>query len=308
MPLVSVIIPNYNHSPYLVQRIDSVLNQTFQDFEVIILDDCSTDNSREIIEPYRNHPKVMHIEYNTINSCSPFRQWKKGIDLAKGEYIWIAESDDWADINLLEEAIKAYVDSEIDLVYFKSIRVNSDNIEIDQLAWWYDDLSSTKWKSDYTTTASEEIRNALMWKCTIVNASAVVFKLNDKVFNLLESIKDFKKTGDWLFWLSYLNDSNKIQYLTSAKNYFRYHNNTTRNSIPYDRNTEILKIYQWICTNILNKKEDWNLLKYFIEKHIYFQPRRYILKNLIIVLSNLKYSAYFSLGVLLYYLGLVKNK
>ena len=50
MPKISVIIPNYNHSLYLKDRIDSVLNQSFQDFELIILDDYSTDNSREVIE------------------------------------------------------------------------------------------------------------------------------------------------------------------------------------------------------------------------------------------------------------------
>ena len=63
-PLVSVIIPSYNHEKFLKERIDSVLNQTFQDFELIILDDLSPDNSREIIESYRAHPKVSHIIFN----------------------------------------------------------------------------------------------------------------------------------------------------------------------------------------------------------------------------------------------------
>ena len=58
MSKVSVIIPNYNHAKYLKQRIDSVLNQTYQDFDVIILDDSSTDESKTIIEQYRDHPKV----------------------------------------------------------------------------------------------------------------------------------------------------------------------------------------------------------------------------------------------------------
>ena len=87
MSFVSVIIPNYNHAPFLKERIDSVLQQTYTDFEVIILDDCSTDNSKEIIETYRMHPKVVHIEYNVVNSGSTFKQWKKGIDLTKGEWI-----------------------------------------------------------------------------------------------------------------------------------------------------------------------------------------------------------------------------
>ena len=57
-PKVSVIVPNYNHSRYLNVRIDSILSQTFQDFELIILDDCSTDNSKEIIDAYSNDNHV----------------------------------------------------------------------------------------------------------------------------------------------------------------------------------------------------------------------------------------------------------
>ncbi len=100
-PSVSVIIPNYNHAPFLKERIDSVINQHYDNFEVIILDDCSKDNSREVIEQYRNHPKVKHIIYNEANSGSTFIQWHKGFRLAEGEYIWIAESDDVADLDFL---------------------------------------------------------------------------------------------------------------------------------------------------------------------------------------------------------------
>src|SRR5690606_24447409 len=105
MPTVSVIIPNYNHAKYLRRRIDSVLAQTFQDFEIILLDDCSTDKSRDIIETYKGNAKVSHIVYNEENSGSPFKQWEKGIGLAKGKYIWIAESDDWCERNLLESLL-----------------------------------------------------------------------------------------------------------------------------------------------------------------------------------------------------------
>lgn len=76
-PLVSIIIPNYNHARFLDERMTSVLEQTYQHIEVIILDGCSTDNSREVIEKYRSNPKVRKIVFNDTNSGSPFRQWKK---------------------------------------------------------------------------------------------------------------------------------------------------------------------------------------------------------------------------------------
>ena len=122
MPLVSVIVPNYNHAPYLRQRLDSIFNQTYKNFEVIILDDCSTDNSKEIIEEYRNRPQFSHVVYNEINSGSPFKQWAKGFELAQGEYIWIAESDDWAELNFLEELItKAELFPNLTLLFCCSI-------------------------------------------------------------------------------------------------------------------------------------------------------------------------------------------
>lgn len=77
-PLVSVLIPNYNHSIFLEERIQSVLNQKYQNFEVIILDDCSTDNSKNVIDKYKHNPKISHIIYNEINSGSTFKQWNKG--------------------------------------------------------------------------------------------------------------------------------------------------------------------------------------------------------------------------------------
>ena len=87
MPKVSVIIPNYNHAPYLKERLDSVFNQSFQGFEVILLDDSSTDNSIEVLNIYTSNPKVSHFIINKKNSGSPFKQWEKGIELATGDYL-----------------------------------------------------------------------------------------------------------------------------------------------------------------------------------------------------------------------------
>ena len=106
--MVSVIIPNYNHDKYLDVRIQSILNQTYQDFEIIILDDCSTDNSKAVIERYRDNDHVSHIVYNEKNSGTTFKQWEKGIELAKGDLLWIAESDDSCDCNFLDSLIPKF--------------------------------------------------------------------------------------------------------------------------------------------------------------------------------------------------------
>lgn len=109
-PLVSVIIPNYCHVRYLDERITSVLNQTYQNFEVIILDDCSPDDgaSKAVIEKYRDNTHVSQIVYNEVNSGSTFKQWEKGFQLSKGELVWIAESDDKCEPDLLEKLVDGF--------------------------------------------------------------------------------------------------------------------------------------------------------------------------------------------------------
>ena len=76
---VSVIVPNYNYARYLPMRIESILNQTFTDFELILLDDASTDESVSVLEKYRNNKHVSHIVVNEQNTGSPVQQWMKGI-------------------------------------------------------------------------------------------------------------------------------------------------------------------------------------------------------------------------------------
>ena len=74
-PTVSVIVPNYNHQAFLKQRLDSILNQTYQDFEVLLLDDCSPDNSREILKAYAEEDDRITCYFNEVNSGSTFAQW-----------------------------------------------------------------------------------------------------------------------------------------------------------------------------------------------------------------------------------------
>ena len=126
IPRVSVVIPNYNHARFLRRRIETVLQQTFQDFELILLDDCSTDESRSIISSYANNPKI-RVEFNLVNSGSTFKQWNKGVGLARGEYVWIAESDDYSDARFLEQLVGVLDPKpEVAFAFCRSWRVSND--------------------------------------------------------------------------------------------------------------------------------------------------------------------------------------
>ncbi len=213
--MVSVIIPNFNHAAYLKQRIDSVLNQTWQNFELIILDDCSTDNSKEIMEQYRNNIKISNIVYNTENSGSPFKQWDKGIGLANGEYIWIAESDDWCEPNFLQTVMEG-LDKKDDTVfgYCQSFCIDDEERIIFQ---------SNYIKLDDYCLPTEYLERFLCFGNAVFNASMAVFK---KVFynKISEFYKSFKFAGDWVFWAE-LSRLGTIYINARPLNYFRKHRN-----------------------------------------------------------------------------------
>ncbi len=226
--LVSVIIPNYNHGRYLQQRIDSILNQTYQNFELIILDDCSTDFSKTIIEQYRSHPKIKNIIYNETNSGSTFLQWEKGIALAAGNYIWIAESDDFADESFLQTLTKIInQNTDVGLAFCGSNTVDETGVTIGKLV---QDVPNNK-KDYYLNNGYDECRNAFFFHPIVPNASAVLFK-KENFYKVDASFKQYKICGDWQFWIDICFD-NYIAYWPQCLNYFRQSETSVSRSNHY---------------------------------------------------------------------------
>ena len=150
MPFVSVIIPNYNHAVFLNQRIESVLTQTYRNFEVIILDDCSTDESRSIIQSFISKDARFNFISNNENSGSTFKQWNKGVELAESDLIWIAESDDVADPAFLQQALPHFKnDPSVVLVYCQSNRINATGQNVGSWKDYADDLDQSLFASDF---------------------------------------------------------------------------------------------------------------------------------------------------------------
>jgi glycosyltransferase involved in cell wall biosynthesis len=221
--LISVLTPNYNHSKFIKERLDSILCQTLQDFELIILDDCSNDDSRDIIERYR-HLKNVSIHYNAKNSGSPFKQWKKGIELAKGDYIWIAESDDVAEPTFLETMVQK-LKAGHGLAYCRSGDINENGGKKSDF-FWADGLDEKRWKSDFENAGVEEIKNYLIYRNTIPNASACVFE--KKFASLNCGFEKMRFCGDWLFWIKLL-ENTSVAYTSETLSHFRHHGSSTRN-------------------------------------------------------------------------------
>ena len=214
--MVSVIIPNYNHAPFLKERIDSVLNQTYDNFEVIILDDKSTDNSKEVIEVYRSHPRISQIVYNEENSGSTFKQWQKGFSLAKGDYIWIAESDDVAHPDFLKRLMSGIESNPNVVLAFSNLKMIDRN----------GTPLATRHLSSYMPKPMVDgnyfIRHNMLFGCNILNASSAVFS-RSAALSVPKEFMNYRGAGDYLFWIELARQGNVFKE-SGELDYFRQHN------------------------------------------------------------------------------------
>ena len=234
-PLVSVIVPNYCHAPYLKERIECILNQTFQNFELILLDDCSTDNSPEILLSYKNHPKVSHVVINEKNSGKAMRQWRKGFELAEGDYVWIAEVDDLSSRNFLAEVMKGFDDPKVVISYAESAIINSFGLMIiPNFRWSRDKEKTGHYKRSYVNDGNKEIEEIMAIRCTIPNVSGAVFKNDKKFLKYFDKAIDFSQAGDWYFYAKVL-ENGKIAYNRKSLNKFRIHSSSKTSRSKKDR-------------------------------------------------------------------------
>ena len=220
---VSVIVPNYNYSQYLQERLNSIVNQGYPIYEIILLDDCSSDNSIEIAQKYaKTCPIPITIYKNNKNSGSVFRQWAKGIQGARGDYIWIAEADDLCETTFLEKVIEGIMDDHVVLSYCNSKQIDEcgNFIGVDYLKYT-DDVDENKWKINYTREGIKEISDTLAIKNTIPNVSATVFKKFD-ISEIVDDLVQFKIAGDWLFYV-WLLQKGDISFIAKSLNYHRRH-------------------------------------------------------------------------------------
>jgi hypothetical protein len=228
MCAVSIIVPNYNHARFLEARIESILGQTYQDYELLLLDDASTDDSPSVIEKYASDSRVS-VHRNTTNSGSPFRQWNKGVALARGELIWIAESDDLAEPTLLEALVGLLQSDPLAvLAYCRSVVIDQGGNKIGTMDEFFADLDAERWQHDFDNDGRNECVRCLLVKNSIPNASAVVFRRS--AYNEAGGASEhLRLCGDWVAWARLL-ARGRVRYTAQPLNYFRAHESTVRSS------------------------------------------------------------------------------
>ena len=247
---VSVIIPNFNYEKYLKLRIDSILKQTYPIYEIIFLDDASTDNSVKNAEGYLKGELNVQIIKNEMNSGSAFKQWLKGLQMAKGDYIWIAEADDLCEDTFLEELMSCFEKGkDVVLAYCQSRQIDENGKILSGNYYEYtNDIDSGKWHKDYIRDGIDEISDTLVVKNSIPNVSAVVFKKID-ISPIADEIVNFNIAGDWFFYV-WLLKHGKIAYVSRSLNSHRRHDKGVTKSENRELHfNEVVKMQEYVMNN-----------------------------------------------------------
>lgn len=215
-PMVSVLLPSYRHARFLRQRIDSILTQSYQNFELIMMDDCSPDESASIMMEYRDHPRVREIIVNKENSGNTFVQWQRGIALARGEYIWIAESDDVAEPTFLEKLVGRLIETDAVMAYSYSTLIDAEGNALPKdpnRRWLYREPGVYEGK--------DFVRKRLSLACLVFNASMVVWR-KSCFEDVDKSFAKYRHGGDWMFWFEVARQGRVVE-VPECLNQFRQH-------------------------------------------------------------------------------------
>lgn len=247
---ISVIVPNYNYSIYLKERLDSILDQTYKPIEIIFLDDASSDDSVEVAELILSTSEIESVVIKNDTNKGVFKQWLTGIEKAKGDYVWIAEADDTADVCFLQELV-ARVRQEKSVIAYCQSKVIDGNGDVVRLANYHhtDDLSPNRWKEDYSEIGLREVVDNLAYRNTIPNASACIIDRNTLLENL-PVVDEFKYCGDWILYCALLRHGN-ISYSKKTLNSFRRHQKSVTRSKGNNKDylQELLNIKLFITEN-----------------------------------------------------------
>jgi glycosyltransferase involved in cell wall biosynthesis len=235
VPKVSALVPNYNHARYLRARLDSVLGQTFEDFEWIYLDDASTDESEAVFAPFASERRLAVVLRNATNSGSPFAQWNRGVAAASGEYVWIAEADDAAEPTFLARLVRVLDENpHVGVAYCQSHVIDEDGRRTGSALDYNRNLGADahRWEQDFINDGGDECARYLSRQCTIPNASAVLFRRR-----LFEQVggadAGLRLCGDYLLWVKMLLVSD-VAFVADPLNGFRRHPGSVRHGANRD--------------------------------------------------------------------------
>lgn len=225
--LVSIIVTSYNHVEFLPQRMESLLAQSYPNIEIIVVDDGSTDGSREFLKQFGTKPNIRLFLQDQNSGYVPTTNF--GVSQAKGDYILIAECDDFAEPEQVSSLMQRFsADEKIGVVFSRSYLI---------------DQHGTRFGVDYTWTNAtfkravqydriiegNLMQKFFLYSCVIPNMSAAIIK--KALFERVLGFSDrFRLAADLDFWIR-ISAITDFYYLTEPLNNFREHSSSIRSKV-----------------------------------------------------------------------------
>lgn len=262
-PKISVVMPVYNTKKYLRQAIESILNQTFRDFEFIIVDDCSTDSSPEIIEEYAKKDKRIRALYNSQN-LKVARARNRGIEAATGRYVAQMDSDDISLPNRLKKQFKF-------MEGHPEVAVSSGTVEL------IDQAGKAIGRVKYYLT-DEEVRRHIFRLCPCSQSLCIMRR---KAFNDIEGYDpDWVPTEDTELFLR-LGRIGQFANLSDVMLQYRVHPDSLTNKYHLEAKRQQFLLIKKAVRNYGYKMSKLDKLIYLYQYIVPCKARTFIFKKLI---------------------------
>lgn len=256
VPLISIITPIYNTEKYLSCCIDSILNQTFKEFELLLIDDGSTDKSAEISDEYAQRDKRIRVIHKSNTGVSDTRN--HALDISKGKYVIFIDADDsWCDNSILEKMIRLTEKYNLDIVRAGYKEVD----EFDKILFVPDNSRKISNKVVDSVTFLEKILcgEYFLWLCLIKK---------EKIGNIRFNIKR-KYLEDVEFYLNILMNDLRCMFLPEIFYAYRKQSGSVTMNFNPSLWGDILDIVR-LCFNLSDKSVDYKRKSYLLNEGLSF--------------------------------------
>lgn len=227
--MVSIVIPLYNSQMYISDTIESCLKQSVYDIEVIVVDDCSTDNSREVAEAIMKTDNRVQLYCNDEN-MGVIKTINRGIFHSSGDYIIVLGNDDILDEKHVEKAMKKIQEKRYSFLYFSSYII--------------DETGSVRSKRVFEDVSGN---NLLFARKNPINACGAM--INSEYLKKLGGYPEnlgFRNCGEWYLWIELL-EIEECAYVENVMSYYRIHSQNLTKKLYSKKNIKSTRDYSILC-------------------------------------------------------------
>ncbi|MDP3651347.1 MAG: glycosyltransferase [Rhodoferax sp.] len=247
--LVSIIVASYNHAEYLDRRMESLISQTYKNIEIIVIDDCSPDNSLQILRKYETNPKIKLIIRQENGGWVAVSN--QGLEMSSGEFVIFANCDDECDHQLIEKLIGGmHKYPTAGISYCRSLLIDENNRILGNDFSIREKAFRLKCVND-TLLTQKEMGRFLLHSCVIPNLSAALFR-KAAFSNVGGLTSSYRVCSDWDLFFRIVSCYD-VAYIAAPLNKFRQHCTTIRSS------TKDRVIYEEYIRLLLGKIKVLNL-------------------------------------------------